>query len=78
MLKYKKILKTFEVIIVRFLGTLFWTILLMEMLTYVASQMMGVSFNYVTGITLGVIATVLIIIISSILPKPLNEKEAIH
>ncbi len=78
MLKYRKILKTFEVIIVRFLGTLFWTILLMEMLTYVASQMMGVSFNYVTGITLGVIATVLIIIISSILPKPLNEKEAIH
>lgn len=78
MLRYKKDLKNFEVNSVRYLGTLFWTILLMEMLTYVAGSMLGVSFHFETGIILGVISTVLIIIISSILPEPSGRKEGVH
>ena len=76
--KIKKDLKKFEVNSMRFLGTLFWTILLMEMLTYVASSMLGVSFHFETGLILGVISTVLILIMSSILPEPSSEKEGVH
>jgi hypothetical protein len=50
----------------------------MEMLTYVAGSMLGVSFQFETGIILGVISTVLIIIISSILPEPSGGKEVVH
>jgi hypothetical protein len=78
MLRYKKDLKKFEVNFMRYLGTFFWTILLMEMLTYVAGSMLGVSFQFETGIILGVISTVLIIIISSILPEPSGGKEVVH
>ena len=78
MLRYKKDLKKFEVNSVRYLGTLFWTVLLMEMLTYVASSMLAVSFHFETGLILGVISTVLIIIMSSILPEPSSGKEGVH
>ena len=78
MLRYKKDLKKFEVNFMRYLGTLFWTILLMEMLTYVAGSMLDVSFHFETGLILGVISTVLIFIISSILPEPSVGKEGVH
>ena len=78
MLRYKKDLKKFEVNSVRYLGTLFWTILLMEMLTYVAGSMLAVSFHFETGLILGVISTVLILIMPSILPEPSSEKEGVH
>jgi hypothetical protein len=50
----------------------------MEMLTYVVSSMVGDSFNYVTGLTLGVVATILIFILPAVLPDTPSEKAGIH
>jgi hypothetical protein len=39
------------------------------MLTYVASSMIGTDFNYVTGAILAVGATILILVVPSIIPN---------
>jgi hypothetical protein len=66
----------YEVNSVRYIMTLFWTILLMFMLTYVVSMMVGVSFDIQMALTLGVIATILVYIISIVLPQPAKQDEA--
>lgn len=52
----------------RIFWTFFWTFLLVNMLTYVVSSMIGVEYHFATGTTLAVIATVLILLIAQLIP----------
>jgi len=58
----------------RFFWTLFWTFLLVEMLTYVVSSMSGVEVNFATGGIVSIIVTVLILIATTIIPKEPVQK----
>jgi len=63
---------------VKYFWTLFWTLALVQMLTYVASSMIGVPFDFVTGAVLGVVATIVILIFPAIIPNEPSGKEGIH
>jgi ABC-type transport system involved in cytochrome bd biosynthesis fused ATPase/permease subunit len=76
MVKYCVERLDYEVNFVRYILTLFWTALLMFMLTYVVSSMVGVAFSLQTALILGVIATILIYIIPFVLPQPAKQDEA--
>lgn len=58
----------------RFFWTFFWSFLLVEMLTYVVSSMLGVAFDLKTGAILAVCVTILIFVVSSIIPNEPVEK----
>ncbi|MEW9501611.1 YjzD family protein [Jeotgalibacillus marinus] len=58
-----------------YIWTFFWTFLLIQMATYVVSSMNGVPYNFVTGTTIAVIATVAIFVIGAIIPKPQVEEQ---
>ncbi|WNS76851.1 DUF2929 family protein [Bacillus sp. DTU_2020_1000418_1_SI_GHA_SEK_038] len=62
----------------RFFWTFFWTFLLVQMLTYVVSSMLGLAFDFKTGSILAVGATILIFVISTVIPEGPVEKEGIH
>lgn len=62
----------------KYFWTFFWTFLLVQMLTYVVSSMIGVAYELVTGTVLAVITTILIIAVASILPEGSAEKEGLH
>ncbi|MEH7122162.1 DUF2929 family protein [Bacillus sp. JJ1532] len=62
----------------RFFWTFFWTFLLVQMLTYVVSSMLGLAFDFKTGSILAVGTTILIFVISTIIPEGPVEKEGIH
>ncbi|QED47222.1 DUF2929 family protein [Cytobacillus dafuensis] len=62
----------------RFFWTFFWTFLLVQMVTYVVSSMIGVSYDFKTGSILGVALTILIFVVSSIIPAGPAEKESLH
>ena len=62
----------------RYFWTLFWTVLLMEMVTYVASSMLGFEFKVETGAILGVVTTILLCIIPSILPDTPSGHDGAH
>lgn len=68
MIEYGKIL-TNEVNFVRYILTLFWTLLLAHMATYVISSMIGSSYDFNTATVLGVSMTVFILIIANLLPS---------
>ncbi|QPC46058.1 DUF2929 family protein [Mangrovibacillus cuniculi] len=53
----------------KFFFTFFWTFLLVQMATYVVSSMSGSPFNYVIGSIVAVAVTLLLFIISSIIPN---------
>ncbi|MFD2681256.1 YjzD family protein [Bacillus seohaeanensis] len=53
----------------RFFWTFFWTLLLTEMLNYVVSSMNGAAFHLETGIILAVVATILVFVVTLILPN---------
>jgi hypothetical protein len=53
----------------RYFWTLFWTFLLVQMLNYVVSSMTGVTYDFMTGNILAVIVTVLIFVVSAIIPN---------
>lgn len=67
-----------EVNSMRYFWAIFWAFLLMQMLTYVASSMMGVAFDVKTGTILGIVSVILIFIISAVLPKEPNEDNTAH
>ncbi len=50
--------------------TLIWAFLLMLMLTYVVSSMVGVAFDLQIALVLGAVTTVLVYVIPFVLPKP--------
>ena len=58
----------------RYLWTLIWTFLLVQMLVYVGGSMLGVGYSLDTGIVLTVAVTILIYIVPLILPDgPVEE-----
>ncbi|PAE20647.1 DUF2929 domain-containing protein [Bacillus sp. 7504-2] len=62
----------------KYFWTFFWTFALVQMLTYVASSMIGVQYEFVTGAILGVAATIVILMIPAIIPDEPSGKEGIH
>ncbi|CRK83482.1 YjzD family protein [Neobacillus massiliamazoniensis] len=58
----------------RFFWTFFWSFLLVEMLTYVVSSMIGVGFDFKIGAILSVCVTILIFVASTIIPNEPVEK----
>ncbi|MDZ5470329.1 DUF2929 family protein [Bacillus sp. 31A1R] len=61
----------------QFFWTFFWTFLLVQMVTYVVSSMIGTTFDFVTGSILAVAATILVFVLSTIIPEP-KGKEGLH
>ncbi|MGG3469811.1 DUF2929 family protein [Neobacillus pocheonensis] len=58
----------------RFFWTFFWLFLLVQMLTYVVSSMNGVGFDFKLGSILAVAVTVLVFVVSSLIPNEPVEK----
>lgn len=58
----------------RYFWTLFWTFILVHMLTYVVSSMIGVAYEFQTANILGVAVSILILIIPALLPNDPVEK----
>lgn len=58
----------------RFFWAFFWSFLLVQMLTYVVSSMNGVAFDFTLGSLLAVGVTVLIFVVSSLIPNEPVEK----
>ncbi|RFU63032.1 YjzD family protein [Bacillus sp. V59.32b] len=58
----------------RYFMTFFWTMILVHMLTYVVSNMIGVSYDFTTATILAVGATILIMIVPALLPNDPIEK----
>ncbi|WP_318246758.1 YjzD family protein [Bacillus norwichensis] len=59
----------------RFIMMIFWTLLLVNMLMYVAGSMIGSSYDFGTATTLGVFAVILIFIISALIPAQPTEEQ---
>ncbi|MHC0036710.1 YjzD family protein [Pseudoneobacillus sp. C159] len=53
----------------RYFWTLFWTFLLVQMMNYVVTSMTGTTYDFMTGNILAVIVTVLIFIVSTVIPN---------
>ncbi|WP_071618169.1 YjzD family protein [Rossellomorea aquimaris] len=53
----------------RFFWTFFWAFLLTQMLNYVVSSMNGLSFHFMTGLVLSVVITVLLFVMTLIIPN---------
>lgn len=62
----------------RIFWTFFWVVLLVLMLTYVVSSMLGTPFVLMNGFILSVITTIFILILSSIIPDEPAGKEELH
>ncbi|MCA1039511.1 YjzD family protein [Bacillus infantis] len=62
----------------KYFWTLFWTFLLVEMLTYVVSSMIGSTFDFVTGAIVAAGATILILVLSAIIPEESAGKQGLH
>lgn len=48
------------------------------MITYVVSSMLGEAFNFQTGTIIAVVFTVLLFVLSAVIPEGPVEKESIH
>ena len=53
----------------QYIITFFWSFLLVTMLNYVVSSVMGVDFNFVAGAIISVVFSVLIFIIAAVIPN---------
>lgn len=53
----------------RYFWTLFWVLLLVEMLTYVVTAMIGVPFDFKIAAVLGVLTTILILVVPAVIPN---------
>lgn len=62
----------------KYFFTFFWTFLLIQMVTYVVSSMLGEAFDFKTGSILAVVMTILIFVISAIIPEGPTEKESLN
>ncbi len=61
----------------KYFWTFFWTFLLVQMLTYVATSMIGAEFDYKIAAIISVPTTILIYLVPFILPNdPAGHKEA--
>ena len=60
----------------QYIITFFWSFLLVTMLNYVVSSVMGADFNFVAGAAISVVFSILVIIISAIIPnEPVADAE---
>lgn len=59
----------------QFLGTFFWSFLLISLLNYVVSAVQNVPFEFMVGVYLSVAVAILIFVLSSLIPDgPAPEK----
>ncbi|MDP4085117.1 MAG: YjzD family protein [Bacillota bacterium] len=58
----------------RYFWTFFWAFLLVQMLDYVVSSMIGTTYNFEIGAILALVVTVMIFIVTSIIPNDPVEK----
>ncbi|WP_203332410.1 DUF2929 family protein [Planococcus beigongshangi] len=59
----------------QFIGTFFWSALLITTLNYVVSAVQNVDFNLMTGLYMSLVVSVLVFVISAIIPEsPAPEK----
>ncbi|MBB5179120.1 putative PurR-regulated permease PerM [Planomicrobium koreense] len=59
----------------QFLGTFFWSFLLISLLNYVVSAVQNVPFDFMVGVYISVAVSVLIFVLSSLIPDgPAPEK----
>lgn len=62
----------------KYFWTLFWTFLLVQMLYYVAGSMTGAVYDLKLGALLSVGVTILILLISTIIPNESNGSGEAH
>lgn len=62
----------------KYFWTLFWTFLLVQMLTYVVSSMLGVEFDYKVGSIIAIPAAILISIVPMVLPNDPAGHDSAH
>lgn len=74
----KRDFKLLEVNNMRYFWTLLWTFLLVQMLTYVSSAMLGVGFDFVAATILSIFATILILILPVLLPNEPADDHGHH
>lgn len=53
----------------RYLVTLFWVFLLLQMVVYVVSSMNGVDFDFMSGLVLTIPVAILVSIVPMLLPN---------
>lgn len=53
----------------QYIITFFWSFLLVSMLNYVVSSVMGVDFNFMNGVIISLAFSVLVIIIAAVIPN---------
>ena len=58
--------------------TIFWTFLLSQMLVYVVGSMNGVPYSFSMGVILTAVFSVLVFILSAIIPDEPAHKEGSH
>lgn len=60
----------------QYIATFFWSFLLVTMLNYVVSSVLGAGFDFVTGAIISLIFSVLVLIVTAIIPnEPTPEAE---
>lgn len=63
----------------QYIITFFWSFLLVTMLNYVVSSVLGVSFDFMNGVIVSLVFSVLVIIIAAVIPNESTpEVEAEH
>ncbi|MEK5184139.1 YjzD family protein [Solibacillus sp. FSL R5-0691] len=63
----------------QYIITFFWSFLLVSMLNYVVSSVLSVDFNFMNGVIVSLVFSVLVIIIAAIIPNESTpETEAEH
>ncbi|WP_193224590.1 YjzD family protein [Bacillus sp. B1-b2] len=58
--------------------TIFWTFVLSQMLVYVVGSMNGVPFSFTMGLILTVVFSLLVFLISAIIPDEPTRQEGSH
>jgi len=59
---------------VQYIMTFFWTFLLSEMVVYVVSSMNSAAFHFETGFLISVVVTILLFILTALIPNDPIEK----
>lgn len=61
----------------QYIGTFFWSFLLISLLNYVVSAVQNVPFDFMIGVYISLVVSVLIFVISAIIPdEPTAEKHS--
>ena len=53
----------------QFIATFFWSAILVSMLNYVVSAVQGVPFNFMMGIYISLVVSVLVFVLASLIPN---------